>query len=333
VLRRAIRAVRRSVDQRAQAWIRRRQGPDQDPIVLGRQRIYILPTGYGLAYGTMVFSMLLGGMNYNNNLGLGLTFVLASLGLVAMHHCHGTLAGLRVRLLEAEPAFVGQEVCYRLLLENAARVPRPALELEIAAHRPPLGTVDVPAAGAMQADLRVPARRRGRLPLERFVIATRHPLGLFRAWAVIHPDYAAIAWPQPARRDRAPPLTRTDTGGAQDHALGDEDFTGMRAFQPGDSIRRIAWKAYARGQGLHTKQYAGTDVVSHVFDWDSLPGLDAESRLAQLCRWILDAHERGEAFGLRLPGSVIGLNVGAAHKERCLNELALFDAPGRPADA
>jgi uncharacterized protein (DUF58 family) len=84
---------------------------------------------------------------------------------------------------------------------------------------------------------------------------------------------------------------------------------------------------------LHTKQYAGTDVVSHVFDWDSLPGLDAESRLAQLCRWILDAHERGEAFGLRLPGSVIGLNVGAAHKERCLNELALFDAPGRPADA
>jgi hypothetical protein len=178
VLRRAIRAVRRGLDQRAQAWIRRRQGPDHDPIVLGRQRIYILPTGYGLAYGTMVFSMLLGGMNYNNNLGLGLTFVLASLGLVAMHHCHGTLAGLRVRLLEAEPAFVGQEVCYRLLLENAARVPRPALELEITPHRPPLGTADVPAAGAMQSDLRVPARRRGRLPLERFVIATQHPLGL-----------------------------------------------------------------------------------------------------------------------------------------------------------
>ena len=128
-------------------------------------------------------------------------------------------------------------------------------------------------------------------------------------------------------------MTRTDTGGAQDHALGDEDFTGLRAFQPGDSIRRIAWKAYARGQGLHTKQYAGTDVVSHVFDWDSLAGLDAESRLAQLCRWILDAHERGEAFGLRLPGIVIGLNVGAAHQERCLNELALFDDRARPASA
>lgn len=333
MLRRAIRAIRRYVDQRAQAWIRRRQGPDRDPIELGRQRIYILPTGYGLAYATMVFSMLLGGMNYNNNLGLGLTFVLVSLGLVTMHHCHGTLAGLRVRLLEAEPAFVGQDVRYRLLLENPSRVPRPALELEITPHRAPLSTADVPAAGATHADLRVPALRRGRQPLERFVVATRHPLGLFRAWAVMHPDYTAIAWPQPAPRGRPPPLTRTDTGGAQDHALGEEDFTGLRAFQPGDSIRRIAWKAYARGQGLHTKQYAGTDVVSHVFDWDSLPGLDAESRLAQLCRWILDAHERGEAFGLRLPDITIGLNVGAAHKERCLNELALFDAAVRPGHA
>ncbi|HWJ05040.1 MAG TPA: hypothetical protein VNS57_04520, partial [Steroidobacteraceae bacterium] len=79
-----------------------------------------------------------------------------------------------------------------------------------------------------------------------------------------------------------------------------------------------------RGQGLHTKQYAGTDVVSHLFDWDSLPGLGTEERLAQLCRWVLDAHERGEAFGLRLPNHTIDVNLGPAHRERCLNALALF---------
>ena len=71
---------------------------------------------------------------------------------------------------------------------------------------------------------------------------------------------------------------------------------GCARTSPGDPLRRIAWKAYARGQGLHTKQYAGTDVVSHVFDWDSLRGLDTEARLAQLCRWVLDAQERGEAL-------------------------------------
>ena len=326
---RYIRAIRSRLESRAHAWIRRRQGADVDPVELKRNRIYILPTRSGIAYAAMVFAMLLGGMNYHNNLGLGLTFVLVSLGLVVMHHCHGTLSGLKVRLLEAEPAFVGENLHYRLLLLNESREPRPALELALGRTRKAMVSVDVPPAGAAEAELRIPALRRGPMRLERFVLATHHPLGLFRAWAVVHPDYTAIAWPRPAARDRAPPLTHTDTGGAQDKARGDEDFTGLRAFQAGDSIRRIAWKAYARGQGLHTKQYAGTDVVSHVFDWDSLPGLDTEQRLAQLCRWIIDAHAAGEAFGLRLPGLVIDTNVGAAQQQICLNALALHGEPGQ----
>jgi uncharacterized protein (DUF58 family) len=169
------------------------------------------------------------------------------------------------------------------------------------------------------------------VPLDRFVVSTAHPLGLFRAWAVVHPTHAAVAWPRPATRDRTPPRTATDTGGAQLQAAGDEDFAGLRPYAAGDSLHRVAWKAFARGQGLHTKQYAGTDVVSHMFDWDSLPGLGTEERLAQLCRWVLDAHERGEAFGLRLPGGTIDVNLGPAHRERCLNALALFDpeAPAR----
>jgi len=40
---------------------------------------------------------------------------------------------------------------------------------------------------------------------------------------------------------------------------------------------------------------------------------------------VLDAHPRGEAFGLRLPGTVIEANIGTAHYERCLTTLALFD--------
>ena len=39
----------------------------------------------------------------------------------------------------------------------------------------------------------------------------------------------------------------------------------------------------------------------------------------------IDAQERGEAFALRLPGTSIETNVGPAHRERCLNALALFE--------
>jgi uncharacterized protein (DUF58 family) len=325
-MRSLFRRVRAAFDERMHAWLRRRQGVDSDPVLLHRRRIYILPTRLGIAYAVMVFAMVLGGLNYNNNLGLGLAFLLVSLGLVAMHHCHGTLSGMTLRLLATDSAFAGQDVRFSLLLENSSRSPRPSIEigLQPAASR----QVDVPACGSAPAGISMPAPRRGRITLGRYVVATRHPLGLFRAWAVVHPAYFAIAWPRPAEPGLAPPGVETDTGGAQDHARGDEDFTGLKPYQPGDPLRRIAWKAYARGRGLHTKQYAGTDVVSHVFDWDTLAGLDVEERLSQLCRWVLDAHEHGEAFGLRLPGTVIEANIGRAHFERCLTTLALFEQGG-----
>ena len=337
-MRRLLQELRKRLGQRARAWVLRRQGRDVDPVVLRRNRIYILPTRLGLAYAAMLFAMLLGGMNYNNNLGLALTFLLVGLGLVTMHHCHGTLTGLRLRLVAAEPGFVGDALRFRWLLENDAAIARPSIELLIedasgtGSHPVAARTTnaEVPACGAVEATLELPALRRGHVTLERFVVATSHPLGLFRAWAVLHPMHAAIAWPKPAARDREPPLTATDTGGAQSQSQGDEDFAGLRPFQQGDSLRRVAWKAYARGQGLHTKQYAGTDVISHVFDWDSLPSLGTEARLAQLCRWVIDASERGEAFGLRLPGTTIDTNLGTAHRERCLNALALFDPAGIP---
>lgn len=326
-MRRIIRRLRSLLDARVQAWLRRRQGIDRDTVALHRRRIYILPTRLGVAYGAMLLAMVAGGMNYNNNLGLAMAFLLASLGLVAMNHCHGTLRGIELRLAATESAFAGHAVGFGVLLENRALAPRPRIELSV--DGPVNGAADLPAGGSATVRLEVPAPRRGRIPLARFVVATRHPLGLFRAWAVVHPDYTAIAWPRPAERSRSPPGVATDTGGAQHGAPGEEDFAGLRPYQDGDSLRRVAWKAYARGQGLHTKQYAGTDVISHVFDWDSLPGLDAEARLSQLCRWIVDAHDQGEAFGLRLPGIIIEPNIGTAHRQHCLDALALFDAAGR----
>jgi uncharacterized protein (DUF58 family) len=245
-----------------------------------------------------------------------------------MHHCHGNLVGLELRLAAAESTFAGGEVAFRLLLENPSVAARP--QIELAAGSAPPRVADLPAAGPASVELRLPAPRRGRVPLARYTVATRHPLGLFRAWAVVHGDHHAIAWPVPVARGRTPPGVETDTGGAQDRAQGEHDFAGLRPFQAGDSLRRIAWKAYARGQGLLTKQYAGTDVVSHVFDWEALPALGTEERLSQLCRWVLDAHERGEAYGLRLPGVVIEPNVGPGQRERCLNALALHeDGRGR----
>ena len=171
----------------------------------------------------------------------------------------------------------------------------------------------------------MPAPQRGLLKLDSFELTTRHPFGLFRAWAYLTMDLRCVVYPKPSPRGLPPPPLETDTGGAQDATRGDEDFAGLRAFHPGDSPRRIAWKAYAREQGLQVKLYAGTAVTSHSFDWEALTGLGTEARLSQLCRWVEDAYAAGRAFGLRLPGLEIPPNVGPGHRQRCLTALALFD--------
>ena len=119
------------LEQRARSWILRRQGRDVDPVELRRNRIYILPTRVGFTYAAMLFAMLLGGMNYNNNLGLALH--VPARGARARHDAPLPWHADRPAPapLAAEPGFVGDTLRFRWLLENDASVPRPAIELEI----------------------------------------------------------------------------------------------------------------------------------------------------------------------------------------------------------
>jgi uncharacterized protein (DUF58 family) len=267
--------------------------------------------------------MFLGAMNYANNLALGLTFMLGALSLTAMHYCHRNLAGVQIRSAASEPVFAGQTARFRIALENGSKLARHELAIAIEDSAAPPARVE--PNGRVVLEVEMPAPQRGLLALDSFEITTRHPFGLFRAWAYLHMDLKCIVYPKPSVRGMPPPPLETDTGGAQDTVRGDEDFAGLRSFHPGDSPRRIAWKAYAREQGLHVKVYAGTAVTSHSFDWDALQGLGVEARLSQLCRWVEDAYAAGRAFGLRLPGVEIPPNVGPGHRQRCLTALALFD--------
>ena len=47
------------------------------PTRLDRRRIYVLPSGFGLMFGLLLFVMLVGALNYGNNAAVLLTCVLA----------------------------------------------------------------------------------------------------------------------------------------------------------------------------------------------------------------------------------------------------------------
>lgn len=315
----------------AGGWARRRQGADADPVVLHRRRIYILPTALGFGFAMCLFAMLLASMNYNNSMGFALTFLLAGLGLVTMHWCHQNLSGVVARGFRLSPSFAGRPARLGVSLENTGRSPRHDLEADCGDASS--GFLDLAPGELGELHMNLPTRRRGRLVIDRIGVRTVFPFGLFRAWAWLHPHCEGIVYPAPAEHAPAPPAGGPeDAEGLWDEHRGEDDFAGLRAFRAGDSPRRIAWKAAARGDDLPVKQFAGSARGSAWLDWDSLPALPDEARLSILCRWVLDAHAGGGAFGLRIPGAELPPGMGPLHRHRCLTALALFPGGDGPAN-
>lgn len=293
------------------------------PVRLGARQLYILPTGAGVAYGIMLAGLLLGAINYGLSLAYLFTFWFAALGVVGMLHTQRNLSGLVVRAGTPTPVFAGETALFPLLLDNPGGLARQRVLV-----RHPAGStepVDIPAAGGSRLDLALPTARRGWHAPGRFAVLSTYPLGLFRCWWVLELDWGVWVYPAPAR-DALPLPAPRDSADADGGGVDGDDFAGLRAYAPGDSTRRIAWKSVARGQVPLTKRFAGGGTREIWLDWASTPERDGEARLSRLARWVLDAHAGGRTFGLRLPGQAIAPGSGDAHLRRCLEALARHEA-------
>jgi len=314
--------------RKAQDWARRRQGVDPYSSRLASRRIYILPTRPGIIYAAIVFTMLLGSMNYNNNLGFAMTFLLAGIGIISIYHCHRNLADVGLQFTGSQPAFAGESVRFNFVIENQSPYTRAQLSFGYQGRQE---ICDRLAENERQyVSVRIDSPRRGWLTLPRLLISTRYPLGLLRAWAWINMDVKEVVYPQP--EPVAPQVSASGGGHATSghRSPGDDDFTGLKNYHIGDPPKRIAWKVLARtGETLITEYHGGAHDLSWI-DWNDYPAIDAEKRLSLLARRILDSEAAGIAWGLRMPGQIIEPDRGTTHQHECLQALALFDTGTGP---
>jgi uncharacterized protein (DUF58 family) len=298
------------------------RGPERGEVVLVQRRIFILPTRAGIVFACVLVLMLTGSINYTLSLGFILTFLLASVGVTAMLHTFRNLAGLRVTPAKTAPVFAGETARFAFALNNPTRTPRYSVALT--RDKREADIVEIPAGGAAIATAGVPAEKRGWLRPGRLTLYTRFPVGLYYAWSYIDLETRCIVYPCPVPPGL--PLPALGPTGVEGTAQGQghDDFAGLRQYHPGDSPRHIAWKAAARGQGLMTKQFTGRASAELWLSLSLLPErLHLEEKLSRLTRWVLDAHAGGLAYGLKLPGVTINLGSGEAHRDRCLEALAL----------
>lgn len=309
----------------ASRWLFRLQRDEKIPIILTQRRIFILPTGAGVLFTVVLAVMLIGAINYTLSLGHALVFLLASLGLIAMVHTFRNLLGLSIQPGRTAPVFAGETAQFPMYLSNQRPESRCRLELQFGQHEP--GSVDIPATGSATVSIPYPAHRRGLIQPGRITLHSRYPLGLFRAWSYLQPDFSCVVYPKPIVRPLPPPTAIADPGFSRGER-GQEDFSGLRQRTPSDSPRHIAWKAVARSveaYPLLVKHFSGGAREELWLDWDlTTHEADDETRLSILTGWVLSAEAVQLAYGLALPSRIIPPDTGSAHQQRCLEALALY---------
>jgi uncharacterized protein (DUF58 family) len=293
------------------------------PIRLNRHRIYIVPSSFGFFFALMMFAILLGALNYNNNGALLYGLLSVSLAVISMLQTFRNLDQLSLVQVTADPVFAGEPVHFEWHLKPDDPRARFGISLLYQSERRHL---DIPDAATTIARFAVPTTQRGWLVPDPIRVSTVWPFGLFFAWSYLHSNVRVLVYPRPesppAPMPRAPEQNRRS--GADS---GDDDLRSLREYVPGDATRLIAWKASARTGDLLVRQMEIPRSRETVFDFERIAGLSLEAKLSRLTRWVIEAEHVGMHYTLRLPGSSIGPDTGHAHRQRCLTQLATHALP------
>ena len=312
--------VERFGDRMAALALVRPRHPEPVPVRITRNRIYVLPTGFGLFIAMMLFSMLIGGLNYNNNPALLLVFLLAGVANNSLIQAHLALSGLRLKSVQAEPVHAGQILHLRLCFDAEGRRTRNSMELlcdGIATG------FDLPVGNEAEAILELPTHRRGWFTPGRFRLSTLRPLGLARAWSWLRPQGQWLVYPAPEME--APPLPESLGDGQSSHVRNQgEQPHHLRDYRPGDPLRQIAWKSSARADRLLSREYESAVAREIFLEWNSLTTLPYELRIRRLTRWVIEAERNSCRYALALPNERLPPGRGPEHRHACLRALALM---------
>jgi len=293
------------------------------PIRLDRRRIYVLPTGFGVAFAVLLLVMLLGALNYGNNPALLLTCLLGAAAGASLFLGFRALTGLALEQVRADEAHAGDPLPLILRFAPGGR-DRPSLRLRLGGTETAFA---LPADAPGDVALSVAGARRGWFRPGRIRVWTEFPLGLFQLWSWLHPDIEFLVYP--ALESPAPPLPE-GVGERGEHARAgsSEEHAGLREYRPSDPSRLIAWKASVRHDHLLVRDVERRSGEALALDHASLRELAPEARIRRLAAWVVAAEAAQRSYALRLPTETLGPDLGAQHRRACLRALALLPRAG-----
>lgn len=338
-------------------WFAKR-APKSDSATLNLRNVYIFFSREGLLFAVLLAITFVAGINYGNNLVLGLCFYLVSVWLISFHVTFAHISGLKVQLIDVTMAEVGEPVWVTLQVLNSSRQPRRQLTFNFEQSfdfnvknnrkkKPTKAAANTVNSSNLTQNylprsvllsrlqdeqiIRLPVMTsaRGQLELPRLQIKTVYPLGIMRAWSYIYFARTAWVYPKPLALDWQTHYSQANSEnlplGGQ-YTQGQDDFDRLDSYSEGESLARVSWVHVARGQGMLTKHFGDPIGYEQHLDYQDMPAPTHEQKLAQLAYGALSLGQLNVPFKMHLAHDQASktdtLGQGEVFAQACLLRLA-----------
>lgn len=312
--------LRQAYANRAQRWLRERI-PPSSKTTLDMRSIFILPSRFGLLYLLVCLVIFLLGTNYQNNLVMGLSFLLFSIFNTCIIFAYRNLSGLTLTAVTPELAQAGKPIDVQLHFESVND--KFAIELDSGSgHQAMLRHV---TGKQCRLTLPFPAGQRGRHQIPRFKVISHFPLGLCSCWSRVDLDVSLWLYPKPlsCRLALSAMPSGSDEGWHyQAETAGDDQLDSLIPYRTGESLSRVSWRHLASGRGMWQKSFSDQQSPPVWLHEQQFPASNRETVLSKMSFQVKLLSAQDLFFGMQLGSMRIAPDRGEQHCKRCLQHLA-----------
>ncbi|KGJ92803.1 DUF58 domain-containing protein [Colwellia psychrerythraea] len=327
--------IRKFFQKNFERWLARRI-PSQSEHQLNSRNIMIYPTRFGLAYLGFVILVFLLGTNYQNNIILLLSYLLASLFISVMLHSFYNFSQLRFYSRAKQQGYAEEPLNFSIKIMAKKNHYDINVHFSDRTLNSQIVTLLHCKQGEQELTLAYKSSKRGRHNLGRITIYSEYCLGIFKSKTVLNFGHYAIIYP----KAKSLIAGQYQLSSSHDEAsmesfqssniVGTDDFSELKSFVRGESRARTAWKQLAKGQGHFSKHYQASTSQLQWLKLSEMPSNNLEIQLAYLSFLIGELSTTNQNFGLDLSAETankamnIQPNSGFKHQQECLTALALY---------
>lgn len=292
--------------------------------------LQIRPRRFALGLAVITAAMLLAAINYGNNLIFLIAFMMIALMINSAWQGWRALSAVTARVMPPEMRPAGAPGSFAIELGTPNRA-LPPLVVDAGTDR--VEPTSATAGNRTTLSLDLPGEPRGYLPLPEITLETPYPLGLWRISRRLSPAIGQWVYPSPEPGEQRGERHSNEASGTQPAMEGDP--TRLRGYHPGDPIRHVVFRHYAKSGQLLTRHPESDEEQPDPerIDYAAFVG-PREVRLSAMTERLMELERVRRPWVLLLPGKEAiradSSTNRAGRYRAALQQLARFERPRDP---